>query len=233
MEPTLAALQRQLRQLQVYAAMSTIVLVIAALSAFKSQSGQILRVRGIVIEDAAGRERILIGAPIPFAKGRLRTDSARVRSTWGPRFPPEYLEYYKSYRHDMTGVLVLDTVGFDRLALGDPVPDPNIGRRLAPSTGLVVNDAQGFERSGYGLLTVGGKDRVVLGLDNASGEALTLFADDGGRVGISAQDNGRSLWLGGSQEALPDMGIAPGFFGLVLRSTKGTSRVFGVDSIGH
>lgn len=228
MEPTLGSLQRQVRRLQIYASVLTIALVAAVLVAFRSQSNQVLRVRGIVIEDSAGRERILIGAPIPSAKARVRTDSVRVRTTWGPRFPAAYLEWYKSYRHDMTGVLVLDTAGFDRLALGDPVPDPNIGRRIAPSAGLVINDGQGFERSGYGLLRVDGKDRVVLGLDNASGEALALFVDDAGRVGISAQDGGRSFWLGGTQPAMPSLGIGAGFFGLPLRDKQGLTRRFSV-----
>lgn len=36
--------------------------------------------------------------------------------------------------------------------LGDPVPDPNIGRRIGPATGLIINDLQGFERTGYGFI---------------------------------------------------------------------------------
>ncbi len=36
--------------------------------------------------------------------------------------------------------------------MGYPVPHPNIGRRIGPRTGLAINDAEGFERSGYGLL---------------------------------------------------------------------------------
>jgi len=230
MEPTLRSMQRRLHLLEVYAAVLTLVLIALGLTAFRSSSSQVLRARGIIIEDASGRERILIGAPIPSAKTRVRTDSTRVRLTWAPRFPAQYMEWYKSYQHGMTGVLVLDTAGFDRLALGDPVPDPNIGRRIAPSTGLVINDEQGFERSGYGLLRVGGKDRVVLGMDNASGEALTLFVDDGGRVGISGQDSGRSFWLGGTHAAMPSLGIGASFFGLVLRDQQGMKHRLGVDS---
>ena len=125
----------------------------------------VLRVRGLVIEDAAGRERILIGAPIPEAANRVRTDEARVREIWGPRFPDEeqYMGYYQDYDHSTNGLVILSEDGFDRLVLGDPVSDPNIGRRIGPSTGLVINDAEGFERSGYGLLDVNGLYRVVLG----------------------------------------------------------------------
>ena len=31
-------------------------------------------------------------------------------------------------------MLTLSEDGFDRLVVGDPVPDPNIGMRIAPST---------------------------------------------------------------------------------------------------
>ncbi len=98
---------------------------------------------GLVIEDEAGRERILIGAPIPEAANRVRTDEARVREIWAPRFPDEeaYMGFYEDYSHETNGILILSEDGFDRLAFGDPVPDPNIGRRIGPSTGLLINDA--------------------------------------------------------------------------------------------
>lgn len=43
-----------------------------------AQDNKIIRARGLVIVDDKGRERILLGAPIPQAKNRVRTDSARV-----------------------------------------------------------------------------------------------------------------------------------------------------------
>jgi hypothetical protein len=80
-----------------------------------------LRVQGIVVVDSTDAERILIGAPIPFASNRVRTDSARVSQIWGPAFPPEYEQLYASYRHNMNGILVLDEQGFDRLARSSSV----------------------------------------------------------------------------------------------------------------
>ncbi len=65
--------------------------------------------------------------------------------------------------------------GFYRLALGDSTQDPNMGNRIGAGPRLDINDAAGFERTGYGLLTVNGKNRVTLGLDSKRGtEGLAL-----------------------------------------------------------
>ena len=232
MDSRIASMQCSIRRLQLYAVGSTLAFGAIATAAFRPQTVELIRARGIIIEDAAGRERILIGAPIPQAANRLRTDTGRVRNTWAKRFPPTYMGYYRGYQHSMNGIVLLDSSGVDRVALGDPVPDPNIGRRIAPATGLVINDAAGFERTGYGVLTVGGKDRVNLGLDNASGEAVTLSVDDGGRIGIMAQDKGRTLWLG-SSPADPALGVSAPFFGMLVRDGQVTRHELGVDTARH
>ena len=56
----------------------------------------------------------------------MRTDEARVREIWAPRFPDEeaYMGLYEDYSHETNGILILSEDGFDRLAFGDPVPDP-------------------------------------------------------------------------------------------------------------
>jgi hypothetical protein len=163
-------LELQIRKLKTVALIATVGLVLATglflinfTSAQAQSSDRVLRVRGIVIEDAAGRERILIGAPIPAAQNRVRTDEPRVRAEWAKRYPnpDRYMNFYKDYQHATNGILIVDEKGFDRIALGDPVPDPNIGRRNGPSTGMVINDEQGFERFGYGLHRVDGQYRVV------------------------------------------------------------------------
>ena len=175
----IAILECQIHRLKVMGAVSAIVLavVICSLFNFKAEaqsSDRILRVRGIIVEDTAGHERILIGAPIPAAQNRVRTDDARVRQLWATRYPnaDRYMNFYKDYQHATNGILILDEKGFDRVALGDPVPDPNVGKRIGPSTGMVINDEQGNERSGYGLLNVNGRYRVVLGMDSAQGRRL-------------------------------------------------------------
>ena len=59
---------RAIRWLQAYAALMTIALVVLFFRSGTETDG-VLRARGLVIEDDAGRERILIGAPIPEAAG--------------------------------------------------------------------------------------------------------------------------------------------------------------------
>lgn len=185
-------LQKQLRRLQVCLAFLTIAVLVLIARAFNTveKHDGVLRARGMIIEDDQGKERIL--SPIPEAKNRVRTDLTRVREIWGKRFPEKYMEWYRSYQNDMNGILILDANGFDRVGLGDPVPDPNSGKRIAPSSGFVINDEEGFERSGYGLLKVASRYRVVLGMDNAQGqEGATLFLEDGGPVGLEIQDGSR------------------------------------------
>ena len=106
-------LTRAIRWLQAYVALMTV-----ALAALFFRSGTetegVLRARGLIIEDDAGRERILIGAPIPEAANRVRTDTARLREAWGPRFAEfrdgymeEYMSYYQDFKHSTNGILIL------------------------------------------------------------------------------------------------------------------------------
>ena len=149
--------------LQVYAALMTVALAVLFVRG-GAATDDVIRARGLIIEDEVGRERILIGAPVPEAVNRLRTDEARVREVWAPGFPDAdaYMGYYEDYSHETTGMLILSEDGFDRLVVGDPVPDPNIGRRIAPSTGMVINDERGFERMGYGVKPMDGRYRQAL-----------------------------------------------------------------------
>jgi len=119
----------------------------------------VLRVRGLIVEDAAGRARILIGAPLPSTPERKRRDPA-------------------------TAMVFLGEDGADRMVVGF-TPDPQISgklvQRISPSVGLQINDPAGNERTGYGYLEMG---RVVLGIDWKNREALTLSVDD--RQGFTA-----------------------------------------------
>ena len=142
-----------------------------------------------------------------------------MREIWAPRFPDEeaYMGLYEDYSHETNGILILSEDGFDRLAFGDPVPDPNIGRRIGPSTGLLINDAEGFERSGYGLLDVDGDYRVVLGHDSNRGrEGLTLVLDDQGRVGLHVGDGQDRIFLGHAPAGFGMPGLEEPFQGLLI-----------------
>lgn len=222
MEERVEVLERELNRLKLFALAITGVLILSVLTAFGSSGSTdgVIRARGLVIVDESGRERILLGAPIPDARNRVRTDLARVRDVWAGRFPDpdQYMGYYDDYRHETNGLVILDENGFDRLALGDPVPDPNIGRRIGPATGMVVNDEQGFERSGYGLLKVGEHYRVVLGLDSANGEeGLVLALFDEGGLGVMVRNGQESLFLGNSPPGSAITGMAEPFHGLLLK----------------
>jgi len=227
-------LRRQVRNLTYLVGILGSGLIVLTVGAFRQSSPAIIRARGIIIEDPAGRDRILIGAPIPFAKNRVRTDTARVAQLWAGRFPnrAQYMDYYKGYRHTMDGLLVLDGNGIDRVALGDSVPDPNVGKRIGPSTGIVINDQEGFERSGYGLLTVNGQYRVVLGLDSKRGtEGLALALRDDGAVGLSVYGNNHSVaFLGNAPANDPSTGVADSVFGFVLRQGGEVKHI--VNAVG-
>ena len=222
------ALQRRVRLLErslilVVVAGFGLVLIFCTRGITAQMKPNVLRVRGLIIVDEQGRERILLGAPIPPAANRVRTNLARAREIWAKRYPDpnQYMKYYQGYRHDTNGLLVLDENGFDRIAIGDPVPDPNIGKRIGPSTGVTINDELGNERSGYGLLQTKDGNRVVFGMDAADGEeglALSLF--DKGPVGFWARDKDRMLFLGSEPPGDFFTGLDQPFHGLLLRKGK-------------
>lgn len=229
MDDTIASLRRSIRKLQLVTAGLTFVTLAAGLSAFRSQAPTIVRARGIIIEDAQGRERILIGAPVPYAKNRVRTDTARVRKVWSGRYPDpnQYMGFYAGYRNNTNGMIVLDERGFDRLAVGDSVPDPNIGKRIGPSDGIVINDSAGFERTGYGLLKLE-KYRVSFGIDSDRGEeGIGFMLDDASQiVALFGKSRDRSLFLGNDLGA-GSPALAGEAFGLILR--KGPSITKSMD----
>lgn len=230
-----AALRREIRRLKVicFLSMFSMICFVLSFRTVQAQSdNRILRVRGIIIEDAAGHERILIGAPIPAAQNRVRTDEARVREVWAKRLipgnPDRYMNFYKTYKHDTNGILILDEQGFDRLALGDQTPDPNIGKRNAPSTGMVINDEQGFERAGFGLHNVNGQHRVVLGMDSNEGrEALSLAVRDEGGIGITINDRQQqqSLYAGTAPANRRITGTEEPFSGFMVKDANAMKSI--------
>jgi hypothetical protein len=220
-------LERQVRVLKIYAGVSSLAFVIGAFSAFRSNTDdQVLRARGIVITDAQGRERILIGSPIPDSRDRLRTNLARVDSAWAKRFPSgTYMKYYPTYRNAVSGILVMDRGGVDRLVVGDSLPDPNIGQRIGSDVGMLVNDANGFERTGYGLLTVKGHDRAVLGLDTNQGtEGVALAVIDSGRTGMFVAGQGMLGFFGSAPAKDSLGGVGAPFAGLFLQRGGSVKR---------
>lgn len=165
----------------------------------------IIRAKGIIIEDEKGKDRILIGAPIPFSKERVRTDTSLVRKFWAskifPKNPNKFMEFYKDYYHSTNGMVIMNENGFDRVLLGDKLADANTGKRNFEAAGISWNDKFGFELGGAGVNTTkDGKSRGVIGLDDSNGEALHLVVlEDGTKALIIGGENGR-LMIGLSNE---------------------------------
>lgn len=220
------ALAQQKRQMKRVNLLFTaiIILLFSILFSSYNESGEqkIIKARGLVIVDENGKERILIGAPVPAAKNRVRTDTARVRALWANKFKDaeQYMKWYKDYRHAANGIVIMDENGYDRLSLGSDLPDPNIGPRIGAHTGLLFNDEFGSERGGLGILHLENKQRrVVLGLDGENGmDAVGVSVLENGQTGFWASGGkGKSLFMGSS----PSKGlIEEPFLGFLIRNKK-------------
>lgn len=164
----------------------------------------VIRAKGIIIVDEKGKERILIGAPIPFSKDRVRNDTALVRKYFAntiiPKNPDLYMKYYKEYKNSAFGMVVLNDKGMDVVQFGDKLSDPNTGRRQFENSGLIWNSQNGTELGGVGVNTLSnGKSRVVFGFDDPSdGGSEALHAgvlEDGSRI-LTMRDIDGSLVIG-------------------------------------
>lgn len=163
----------------------------------------LIRAKGIIIEDENGKDRILIGAPIPHSKDRVRTDTNLVRKYFASELNPnnkdKYMEWYKNYRHSAFGMVVMNEKGIDVMQLGDKLSDPNVGRRIFLPTGILLNNQKGLEVGGFGTHTFDdGRSGVALGLDDPQNgrEAFhALVLSDGTRA-LILQDAKGKLVLG-------------------------------------
>jgi len=216
--------QQKLKRIMFTGSLVILALCTQFLFSFReTDTEKILRAKGIIIVDDQGRERILIGAPLPYAANRVRTDTARVRALWSKRFgnPDQYMKWYRDYNHAANGILVLDEQGYDRLCLGDGVPDANIGPRIGKQTGLIFCDPEGFERGGIGVINVGEKqNRVVMALDGEGGtDATGIAVLEDGETGFFAGGKGHRMFLG----AAPADSYSPEpFFGMVVNKKQQT-----------
>ena len=82
------------------------------------------------------------------------------------------------------GLIIVDEQGRDRIVIGSPVPDPKEGKRLNPSTGMVINDVNGYERFGLGLTQ---DNRMLMGFDAPPGKGDGRNRE---RINIVADENG-------------------------------------------
>ena len=229
MNPQIELLQRQLDQqkkqsnrILFFASLLALVFSSQFLFSFKENAdNKILRAKGIVIVDDQGRERILIGATLPHAINRVRTDTARVRALWSHRFgnANQYMKWYQDYNHQANGILILDEQGYDKVCLGDGVPDANIGQRIGKQTGLIFCNNQGFERGGIGVINLAdSQNRVVMALDGENGtDATGISVMEDGETGFFAGGKGYRMFLGASPA---DSYTPEPLFGMVVNKKK-------------
>jgi hypothetical protein len=206
------------------AAMIGVILLGTAALAERLAGERLIRTRGLVIEDEAGRDRILIGAPVPRSDDRVRTDVARAEAAWGARLGGDrFRENYAKLDHAANGIVVLNEQGFDTLAIGDRMPDPNTGKRLVVPTGMTWNDEHGYELGGLGCSkTAEGKYRVVMGMDDPTvGEALHLFVLEDGTKGLRIASEDALLLIGRARAGNDVFGNASEFAGLMVKDASG------------
>jgi hypothetical protein len=225
MNAEIKQLSKQVQYLKFYAITTSLALMVFLFSAYRQAAPrfELIRAEGIIIEDSAGRDRILIGAPIPASKDRVRTDTAFVRKHWGNRYKnaSQYMEWYQNYHHSAIGMVVLNAAGFDRVAIGDKLPDPNTGKRLFEAAGLLFNDKEGWERGGLGVNTTkDGKSRAAFGLDD-DGEAVHLVALEDGIKGLMIGGENGHLMIGMSKKNGPWFQNKEAFTGIKFFSKEG------------
>ncbi len=151
-------LQRQVGRLRAGLIITLLLLVGLAVILLLHRPGDIIRTQGIVIVDAQGHDRMLIGAPVPASADRTRKDD----------------------RSD--GIIFLGSTGADRLAVGQ-LPKLHIDGKTYPrggdadSYGITLYDTKGSERGGMAFMATG---RVGLALDRATPpyESIGLMVDD-------------------------------------------------------
>jgi hypothetical protein len=137
--------------------------VIALLAAtgfvgFVIPEDEVLRVRGIVVTDAAGRERIVLGAPMSES-----SSDPRLAAT--------------------SGVVVLDSLGLLNVCVGTNNPlvmeGGRLGKRIHASAGMTIYDPRdGKERGGIGAFT-DGRANICLDYGSGSKEAACIAVAPG------------------------------------------------------
>lgn len=165
----------------------------------KAEKFDVITVKGIIVKDENGKDRILIGSPIPFSKDRVRTDTALVRKHWANKFndPNQYMEWYRRYRNSANGIVFMNQEGFDEVLVGENLADANVGVRLFRMSGILVNTQKGWERVGAGVNTLeNGETRQGFGVDDDSGEALHMMTMEDGSKGIVIGGESGSFRIG-------------------------------------
>ncbi len=154
LEQRLARAERRTRFLTLITLLLSAVLVVAAM---KPQA-EVIRARGVVITDAAGRDRLVLGAPMANVSGDLRLQQT-------------------------VGLAIVDSVGNLNVAVGANNPlvlhGGQTGTRIAQSAGLTIYDPRnGFERGGMAAFA-DGRANMCLDYGTAGKEAACIAVAPG------------------------------------------------------
>jgi hypothetical protein len=121
------------------------------------QKGQLsvdlIRTRGLILQDEMGREVMLVGKPIPFSEQRRRTD---VRE----------------------GLLMIDENGHDRLFIGKQGAlqvEGKLFNRNDKRWGFLLNDENGNERGSFTMLD--SINSMMIGLNYPGREGILLVTE--------------------------------------------------------
>lgn len=186
----LEGLRERLRQAERRSRTAALALCLAVLAGIASaarrqEESPVLRVRGLIVEDAEGRPRIVLGAPVPELAGRRYPGMPVMGNPHVQDGVMVWDVLEGAQAAPLNGMVLLDERGYDRVVVGDPMPDPAIRERIYPrqarSWGVQINDPDRTERSGYGVFETG---QVTLGLDWVGREAVLLYGLADGRAGI-------------------------------------------------
>lgn len=164
-------LQRQIIHLRLGLIVLAIALVAVALTAWMARprvagvhdsanpgASGVMRTHGVIVVDAQGHDRILIGVPGTVSSARSRKDD------------------------DGNDMVFLGADGADRLVVGQ-IPSPMVNGKVGPrrngsdNFGVSLHDTHGNERGGMGFM---GNGMAVMGLDRAAplSDAIAMVADD-------------------------------------------------------
>ncbi|TGD80457.1 hypothetical protein [Hymenobacter wooponensis] len=146
-------LEKQVKRQRLMGSLGALLVLAVGLTSFAASKSEYLHVRGITVTDAAGKPRILIGAPTETT-GRKRKDAPTA------------------------SVVVLGPEGQDRVILGEapnPVLQGKTYPRIAASYGLTIHDQTGQERGGMSFLDNG---RGVIALDRQNQDAVEMIVND-------------------------------------------------------
>lgn len=223
MDSVIKKLQHEIMVLKLFCLFLSLTLLSLVFLAFTFQrtGDEIIRTRGIIVVDENGNDRILLGAPVPNSAHRIRSSVEKAKTAWGKRFPS--FDWYKNLNNSSNGMIILDEHGYDKITIGDPVPDPNIGKRIAPSVGIAINDTEGFERSGWGFAPE--NNRVVFGLDSPQGsEGVILSILEDGSTGMSLTNGQRKIYVGSAPANGLITELPEPFHGILIQDSSGITH---------